>query len=289
MALLEGISSPADLKALDASGRKELAAEIRQVILNTVSKNGGHLATNLGAVELTLAVHTVFDSPKDSIVLDTGHQGYTHKLVTGRADRFSTLRQAGGLSGFLKRDESPHDAFGAGHAATSISAAAGMARARDLLKTPDRVVCIIGDSSIPNGMAFEALNDLGHRKTDILVILNDNDMSISRPVGALSHYLSRIITGRAYTSLRERTEHFVKSLPGVGLPIAKLAHHAEEFAKTVISPGLLFEELGFTYVGPVDGHDCEALIAMLRRVREMKGPVLLHAVTRKGKGYAPAE
>ncbi len=289
MALLEGITSPADLKALDAAGRRALAAEIRQVILRTVSKNGGHLATNLGAVELTLAVHTVFDSPRDSIVLDTGHQGYTHKLVTGRAGRFATLRQFGGISGFLRRDESPHDAFGAGHAATSVSAAAGMARARDLLKTSGRVVCIIGDSSIPNGMAFEALNDLGHRKSDILVILNDNDMSISRPVGALSRYFSRIITGKSYNSFRERAEHFVKGLPGVGPQMAKLAHHAEEFAKSVISPGILFEELGFTYVGPIDGHDCEAMIAMLRRVRDMKGPVLLHAVTRKGKGFAPAE
>src|ERR1700758_3865134 len=192
--MLEKIHSPADLKALDPAGRRALAAEIRQVILRTVSKNGGHLATNLGSVELSLALHTVYESPLDQIVFDTGHQGYTHKLVTGRAERFHTLRQMGGLSGFLKRDESEHDAFGAGHAATSISAAAGMAAARDLLKTREHVVCVIGDSSIPNGMAFEALNDLGHRKTDILVILNDNEMSISRPVGALSKYFSRIIT-----------------------------------------------------------------------------------------------
>ncbi|HTB23336.1 MAG TPA: 1-deoxy-D-xylulose-5-phosphate synthase [bacterium] len=289
MSILEGIASPADLKDLDPAKRRELAAEIRQLIVRTVSKNGGHLATNLGAVELTLAVHTVFDSPNDRIVLDTGHQGYTHKLVTGRTDRFHTLRQMGGLSGFLKRDESPHDSFGAGHAATSISAAGGMARARDLLKTNEHVVCIIGDSSIPNGMAFEALNDLGHRKTDLLVILNDNEMSISRPVGALSHYLSRIITGKTYTRFREQAEHFIKGLPAVGKQVAKLAHLAEEFAKSVISPGMFFEELGFTYVGPVDGHDCEALIGILRRIRTMKGPVLLHTVTRKGKGFAPAE
>src|SRR5665213_403586 len=266
MSVLETIASPADLKGLDAAGRRELASEIRQVIVKTVSKNGGHLAANLGSVELTLAVHTVFDSPHDRIVWDTGHQGYTHKLVTGRAGRFHTLRQKDGISGFLKRDESPHDSFGAGHAATSISAAAGMARARDLLKTRETVVCIVGDSSIPNGMAFEALNDLGHRKTDIIVILNDNEMSISRPVGALSHYLSRIITGRTYTGLRERAEHFIKGLPAIGPQVAKLAHLAEEFAKSVISPGVFFEELGFTYVGPIDGHDCEALISMRRSI-----------------------
>jgi 1-deoxy-D-xylulose-5-phosphate synthase len=289
MAILETIAGPADLKSLDPAGRRLLAKEIRQVILRTVSRNGGHLATNLGAVELTLAVHTVYDSPVDRIVLDTGHQGYTHKLVTGRAARFDTLRQLGGISGFLKRDESPHDSFGAGHAATSISAAAGMARARDLLKTRERVVCIIGDSSIPNGMAFEALNDLGHRKTDILVILNDNEMSISRPVGALSHYFSRIITGNTYNTFRERAEHFVKGLPGIGQQVAKLAHLAEEFAKSVVTPGVFFEELGFTYVGPVDGHDTEALIGILRRIQSMKGPLLLHAVTRKGRGFAPAE
>jgi 1-deoxy-D-xylulose-5-phosphate synthase len=290
MALLDSIQSPADLKGLDAAGRQALAGEIRQVILKTVSKNGGHLATNLGAVELTLAVHTVYDSPRDRIVLDTGHQGYTHKLVTGRAGRFHTLRQMGGISGFLKRDESEHDSFGAGHAATSISAAAGMAAARDILQTREHVVCIIGDSSIPNGMAFEALNDLGHRKTDILVILNDNEMSISRPVGALSKYFSRVITGKPYNQFRERAERFLKGLPAVGPQVAKIAHHAEEFAKSMVSPGVVFEELGFTYVGPVDGHDCEAVIDILSRIKaDMKGPVLLHTVTRKGKGFAPAE
>jgi 1-deoxy-D-xylulose-5-phosphate synthase len=289
MPLLENISSPADIKAFDAEGRKRLASEIRQTIVATVSKNGGHLAPNLGAVELTMALHTVFDSPVDKLVFDVGHQGYTHKLLTGRAARFHTLRQKDGISGFLRRDESPHDSFGAGHAATSISAAAGMARARDLLGTKERVVCVIGDGSIPNGMAFEALNDVGHRKTDLLVILNDNEMSISRPVGALSKYFSRIITGRTYTSLRERAETFVKGVPGIGAQVAKLAHLVEEFAKSVVSPGVFFEELGFTYVGPVDGHDCEALIQILKRIRGMKGPVLLHAVTRKGKGFAPAE
>lgn len=289
MALLEKIQSPADLKPLNAAERATLAAEIRQLILKTVSKNGGHLATNLGSVELSLAIHTVYDSPRDRIVLDTGHQGYTHKLVTGRAERFHTLRQMDGISGFLRRDESEHDSFGAGHAATSISAAAGMAAARDILQTKEHVVCVIGDSSIPNGMAFEALNDLGHRKTDILVVLNDNEMSISRPVGALSKYLSRVITGKPYNQFRERAERFLKGLP-YGPQMARLAHYAEEFAKSVVSPGVFFEELGFTYVGPVDGHDCEATIEILQRIKaDMKGPVLLHAVTRKGKGFAAAE
>ena len=289
MPILDTLKSPADLKPLNAAQRKELAAEIRRRIIETVSKNGGHLATNLGSVELTLAVHTVYDSPKDKIVLDTGHQGYTHKLVTGRAGSFHTLRQMGGISGFLKRDENEHDSFGAGHAATSISAAAGMALGRDILKTTERVVCIIGDSSIPSGMAFEALNHLGHAKTDILVILNDNEMSISKPVGALSKYFSRIITGKSYNQFRAEAEKFLKSLPAVGQQVARLAHHVEEFAKSVVSPGIFFEELGFTYVGPVDGHDCEATIDILRRIQGMKGPILLHAVTKKGKGFLPAE
>ncbi len=289
MPLLDKIGSPADLKGLNAGQRKELAGEIRRKIIETVSKNGGHLATNLGSVELTLAVHTVFDSPKDSIVLDTGHQGYTHKLVTGRAGNFHTLRQMGGISGFLKRDENEHDSFGAGHAATSISAAAGMALGRDILKTRDRVVCIIGDSSIPSGMAFEAMNHLGHAKTDILVILNDNEMSISKPVGALSRYFNRIITGKSYNQFRGEAEKFLKGIPTVGPQVARLAHHVEEFAKSVVSPGIFFEELGFTYVGPVDGHDCEATIDILRRIQGMKGPILLHVVTKKGKGFAAAE
>ena len=287
--MLERIHSPADLKGLQPAERRELALEVRRKIIETVSRNGGHLATNLGAVELTLAVHTVFDAPKDLIVLDTGHQGYTHKLVTGRAGNFHTLRQMGGLSGFLKRDESPYDTFGAGHAATSISAAAGMAIGRDILKTSEKVVCIIGDSSIPSGMAFEGLNHLGHAKSDILVILNDNEMSISKPVGALSKYLSRIVTGKAYNYIRGETERFLKGIPAVGGHVAKLAHSVEEFAKSIVSPGVFFEELGFTYVGPVDGHDCEAMIDILGRVKKMSGPILLHAVTRKGKGFEPAE
>ncbi len=287
--MLENIHSPADLKKLTAKDRARLAQELRDKILATVSANGGHLATNLGAVELTLAVHTVFDAPRDMVVLDTGHQGYTHKLLTGRYDRFHTLRKRGGISGFLRRSESPYDSFGAGHAATSISAAAGMAVARDILKTRDRVVCVIGDSSIPNGMAFEALNHMGHRKSDLLVILNDNEMSISKPVGALSTYLSKIIAGKAYNRARHEIEHLLKKIPGIGAQAARIAHHAEEFAKSVVSPGAFFEELGFTYVGPVEGHNCEALIEILRNCREMKGPVLLHAITRKGKGWAPAE
>jgi 1-deoxy-D-xylulose-5-phosphate synthase len=287
--MLENIKSPADIKRFTAKERRQLASEIREKIKATVTLTGGHLATNLGAVELSIAVHTAYDAPKDLIVLDTGHQGYTHKLLTGRYDRFHTLRQKGGISGFLKRDESPYDSFGAGHAATSISAAAGMAIGRDILKTHEKVVCIIGDSSIPSGMAFEGLNHLGHARTDIVVILNDNDMSISPPVGALSKYFARIITGKTYNYVRGEAEKFVKRIPGVGGTAARMAHHVEEFAKSVVSPGVFFEELGFTYVGPVDGHDCEALIEILGRVKDMKGPILLHAVTRKGKGFEPAE
>jgi 1-deoxy-D-xylulose-5-phosphate synthase len=289
MPVLNTIASPADLKKLNAAGRKELAGEIRRKIIETVSKNGGHLATNLGSVELTLAVHTAYDAPRDLIVLDTGHQGYTHKLVTGRAGNFHTLRQMGGVSGFLKRDESEYDTFGAGHAATSISAAAGMALGRDILKTHERVVCIIGDSSIPSGMAFEALNHMGTAKSDLLVILNDNEMSISRPVGALSKYFNRIITGKSYNQFRVDVEKFLHGIPAVGPQVARMAHYVEEFAKSVVSPGVFFEELGFTYVGPVDGHDCEALIEILGRIQGMKGPILLHAVTRKGKGFSAAE
>jgi 1-deoxy-D-xylulose-5-phosphate synthase len=287
--MLESIKGPADIKRLSAKERKLLATELRHKIKETVTVTGGHLAANLGAVELTLAVHTVFDAPKDLLVLDTGHQGYTHKLLTGRFDRFHTLRQKDGISGFLRRAESPYDTFGAGHAATSISAAAGMAIGRDILKTHEKVVCIIGDSSIPSGMAFEAMNHLGHSKTDLLVILNDNDMSISRPVGALSKYFSRIITGKTYNFVRGEAEKFIKRIPGVGAPAARIAHQVEEFAKSVVSPGVFFEELGFTYVGPVDGHDTEVLIEILTRIKEMKGPILLHAVTRKGKGFEPAE
>ncbi|MES2201343.1 MAG: 1-deoxy-D-xylulose-5-phosphate synthase [candidate division FCPU426 bacterium] len=287
--MLDQIQSPADIKAFSAEERNRLASEIRAKIIETVSANGGHLATNLGAVELTLAIHTVYDAPRDLVVFDTGHQGYTHKLLTGRASRFGTLRQKGGLSGFLKRDESPYDSFGAGHAATSLSAAAGMAIGRDILKTREKVVCVIGDSSIPNGMAFEALNHLGHSKTDLVVILNDNDMSISPPVGALSRYFSSIITGKTYNFVRGEAEKFMKAIPRLGKPAARLARQVEEFAKSLVSPGVFFEELGFTYVGPVDGHDTEAMIGILQRVKEMKGPILLHTVTRKGKGFVPAE
>ncbi len=289
MPYLDSIRSPRDIKGLSPRQRLELAGEIRAKILETVSKNGGHLATNLGSVELSLAVHTVFDAPGDQIVWDTGHQAYTHKLLTGRAGRFHTLRQLGGLSGFLRRDESPYDTFGAGHAATSVSAAAGMALARDIRRGEERVVCIIGDSSIPNGMAFEALNHLGHARPDLLVILNDNEMSISPPVGALSKYLSRIITDRNYNRARREAKELLKKIPGLGEQAAKMARHVEEIFKSMVSPGMLFEELGFTYVGPVDGHDVEALIKLLKRARDMKGPVLLHAITRKGKGFEAAE
>jgi 1-deoxy-D-xylulose-5-phosphate synthase len=290
MSLLESIHSPQDIKAFTPAQRLQLAAELRRTIIQTVAKNGGHLATNLGTVELSIAVHTVFEAPQDQIVWDTGHQAYTHKLLTGRYPLFHTLRQRQGISGFLRRSESPYDSFGAGHAGTSVSAAAGMALARDILKSRERVVCIIGDSSIPSGMAFEALNHLGHAKPDLLLILNDNEMSISPPVGALSKYLSRIITGKMYNQARHEAGKWLKRLPGgLARHATDMAHHLEELVKSVASPGIFFEELGFNYVGPVDGHDVEALIAILGRIRDMKGPVLLHAVTRKGKGFEAAE
>jgi len=290
MPLLDSIQSPADIKGFNPEQRRQLAAEARSLILRTVSQSGGHLAANLGTVELTIAVHTVFDTPGDQVVWDTGHNAYTHKLLTGRAGRFSTLRQKGGLSGFLRRDESIFDSFGAGHASTSISAAAGMALARDMRGGKEKVVCVIGDSSIPNGMSFEALNHVGHARPDLLVILNDNDMSISPPVGALSRYFSRIITHKAYNRARKEVESWLKRLPsGLGGPAAKLARHAEEMVKSLVSPGIFFEELGFLYVGPVDGHAQEDLIRTLREARTMQGPVLLHCVTKKGKGFEAAE
>jgi 1-deoxy-D-xylulose-5-phosphate synthase len=290
MGLLENILSPADIKNFNAEQRCQLAAEARELIIRTVSDTGGHLATNLGTVELTIAVHTVFDAPGDQLVWDTGHNAYTHKLLTGRASRFHTLRQAGGLSGFLRRDESLYDTFGAGHAATSVSAAAGMALARDIRGGKEKVVAIIGDSSIPNGMSFEALNHLGHARPDALIILNDNDMSISAPVGGVSKYLARLVAHPGYNKVRKEAQNLLKRLPGnFGEQAAKWARRGEEMAKGLMAPGMLFEELGFLYIGPVDGHDTETLIEILREVRNLEGPVLLHCVTTKGKGFKAAE
>ncbi|MEW6515302.1 MAG: 1-deoxy-D-xylulose-5-phosphate synthase [candidate division FCPU426 bacterium] len=287
--LLPTIHSPADLKKLPLASLKALAQEVRQEIIQTVSQTGGHLASSLGAVELTLALHRAYNTPEDLIVWDVGHQTYAHKLLTGRRERFATLRQEGGISGFPKREESPYDAFNTGHSSTSISAALGMARARDLAEKKHKVVAVIGDGSISNGLAFEALNDAGHQKTDLLVILNDNRMSISSPVGGLSNYLNQILTGRMYNRLKGQVEGLVAAIPAVGKSALKLTYYLEEIAKGLLVPGVLFEELGFRYFGPVDGHDLETLLATLERVRSLSGPIFLHVQTQKGKGFEFAE
>ncbi|MBI5970105.1 MAG: 1-deoxy-D-xylulose-5-phosphate synthase [Deltaproteobacteria bacterium] len=287
--LLERIDSPADLKRLDIAELPSLAAELRKLIIETVSNTGGHLASSLGAVELAIALHYVYDAPLDKIVWDVGHQAYAHKILTGRRKAFSTLRQAGGISGFPKLDESPFDAFGVGHSSTSISAALGMAAARDLAGRSNKVAAVIGDGSLTAGLAFEGLNQAGHLKKDITVILNDNEMSISKNVGALSSFLSRKITGRLATKVKKEVESFIKSIPMIGGRLIWIAKRAEDSLIAFLTPGMIFEGLGFHYIGPVDGHDVGALITALRDIEEVKGPILLHVLTKKGKGYGPAE
>jgi 1-deoxy-D-xylulose-5-phosphate synthase len=285
---LEGIASPEDLRRVPREKLPEVAAELRDSIVRTVSRNGGHLASSLGVVELTIALHYMFDSPRDRIVWDVGHQAYAHKILTGRRDEFQTLRTLGGISGFPRISESPHDAFGVGHSGTSISAALGMAAARDLSGGTNKVVAVIGDGSLSSGLAFEGLNHAGHLDPNLIVVLNDNEWSISQNVGALSGYLNRIMTGRFYTSLRRRVEGFLKSLPH-GQLMARIGKKAEELAKGFIVPGLLFEELGFTYIGPIQGHDLEDILRTFENLGNLEGPLLIHVVTSKGKGYAPAE
>jgi 1-deoxy-D-xylulose-5-phosphate synthase len=285
---LDSIGSPADLKKVPREKLPEVAREIRELIVETVSKTGGHLASSLGVVELAVALHYHMDSPVDRIVWDVGHQAYAHKILTGRRDVFHTLRTFGGISGFPRMSESPHDVFGTGHSSTSISAALGMAAARDLSGGKHRVAAVIGDGSLTSGLAFEGLNQAGHEGRDLLVVLNDNEWSIGQNVGALSGYLNRIMTGRLYTSFRRRVESFLKSMPK-GDFMARMGKKAEELTKGFIVPGLLFEELGFTYVGPIPGHDIGELLATLENLENLEGPVLLHVITSKGKGYGPAE
>jgi 1-deoxy-D-xylulose-5-phosphate synthase len=286
---LERINSPADLKGLDRSNLPHVAQEIRELIIRTVAKTGGHLASNLGSVELTLALHYVFNSPEDKILWDVGHQAYPHKILTGRRDRFETLRQESGISGFTRRDESPHDPFGAAHASTAISAALGMAEAREQHEKKFHVVAVVGDGALTAGLAWEGLNQVGHLKRDLLVILNDNTMSISPNVGAVSAYLNRVLVGRLAVRVRRETQKLLEYVPRVGSRMAELARRVEEMAKGLVTPGVLFEELGFTYVGPIDGHNLEHLLTTLGNVARLQGPVLMHVVTVKGKGYAPAE
>jgi 1-deoxy-D-xylulose-5-phosphate synthase len=288
MDLLETIERPADLKALSVIQLKALAQEIRDEMIRTVSGLGGHLASSLGAVELCLALHVVFDAPEDQLIWDMGYQAFAHKLVTGRRARFKTLKQLGGLSGFNHKDESPYDLFTTGHGGTALSTALGLALARDQVKAARQVVAIIGDASLGEGMALEALNHIGHIKPNLLVILNDNKMSISKPVGGLSRYLNRIITNPTYNRLRVDLERVVGKLPH-GSRFLRLGRKVEESLKGLLVPGLVFEELGFRYVGPIDGHHLSELITTLRNVRRLKGPILLHVATVKGKGYRFAE
>ena len=254
-----------------------------------VSNNGGHLASNLGVVELTLALHRKFDSPCDKIIWDVGHQTYVHKLLTGRLDRFKTIRQCHGLSGFPKRAESAHDCFETGHSSTSISAAVGFAKARDVLRECHHVVAVIGDGAMTGGMAFEALNHAGHSESNMIVVLNDNEMSISPNVGAMSSYLNRLRTDPLYDKRKEDIEDLLKRIPGIGSKVVKVVAKAKDSLKYLLVPGLIFEELGFTYLGPIDGHDQSLIEQVLEQAKQKKGPVLVHVVTRKGKGYKPAE
>lgn len=289
MSLLDQINSPKDLKKIPRESLPQLAQEIREKILAVVADKGGHLGASLGAVELTIALHTIFDPPQDRFVWDTGHQAYPHKLLTGRRDQFHSIRQYQGISGFLSRAESPYDTFGAGHAGTAISAALGMVEARDHQGGKYHVVSIIGDGAMTAGMAYEALNHAGALRRNMIVVLNDNEMSISKNVGALSAYLARIITGPLYTKVRNETAELLKTIPKIGRPMLMAARRAEESVKGLITPGLLFEEMGFRYIGPIDGHRLDHLLTTFENVKELEGPLLVHLITKKGKGYAPAE
>lgn len=286
---IEQIKSPSDLKKLQISELKKLAGEIREAIVYRVSKNGGHLASNLGVIELTIALHYVFKSPVDKIIWDVGHQSYTHKILTGRFERFSTIRKYGGISGFPKRDESEYDAFGTGHSSTSISAALGIIEGRDKNNKDFKVISVIGDGAMTAGLALEGLNNAGDLKKDLIVILNDNEMSISPNVGALSAYLNRILTGERYQKFKKETKSFLEGIPKLGDRAAKIAQKTEEMLKGLFLPGVLFEELGFNYVGPIDGHNIELLVETLKRIKTSSTPVLIHVITRKGRGYEFSE
>ncbi|MBV8403190.1 MAG: 1-deoxy-D-xylulose-5-phosphate synthase [Gammaproteobacteria bacterium] len=283
--LLAGIATPADLRQLPASELPELARQLREFLIHTVSTRGGHFAAGLGTVELTIALHYIYDTPFDRLVWDVGHQAYPHKVLTGRRDRLHTIKQDGGLAPFPTCAESEYDTFGVGHSSTSISAALGMAVAAARAGEARRVVAIIGDGAMTAGMAFEALNHAGSLPADLLVILNDNDMSISENVGALSNQFARALSGRVYAHLRESGKKVLRPMPAVW----ELARRSEEHLKGMVLPGTLFEELGFNYIGPLDGHDVKALVSTLRNIRKLRGPQFLHVVTRKGKGYPPAE
>ncbi len=287
--ILGSVDSPEDIRRLDLTGLNLLAQEIRQMIIDTVSAHGGHLSSSLGTVELTLALHHVFSTPEDRLIWDVGHQAYAHKIITKRKDLFHSLRQKGGISGFPRREESPYDVFNVGHSGTSISAAAGIAEARCLKKENFKVLAVIGDGSMGSGMAFEALNWSGDRKKNLIIVLNDNELSISPNVGALSSYLNRIMTAQRVTKFKSDLKTLLRSIPFVGRQMVNFSRQLEEAFKSFLVPGVIFEELGFTYVGPLEGHRLDNLIKNFENIREMSGPVLVHVVTRKGKGYKFAE
>lgn len=287
--LMAQINSPADLKGLSIEALQDLAGELRETIIETTSQTGGHLAPSLGAVELTIALHFVFEAPQDKIIWDVGHQAYAHKLITGRRDRFHTLRTYGGISGFPKRSESPYDTFDTGHSSTSISAGLGISTAKDLKGEAGKVISVIGDGSMTAGMAFEGLNQAGYMEKDLIVILNDNAMSIAPNVGALSSFISRKMTGKRFVNLKRDLENFVKTLPGVGENILNFVRKSEDSFVTFFTPGMMFEAFKFKYVGPIDGHRLDQLIDTFKNVSYLEGPVLVHTLTMKGKGYAPAE
>jgi 1-deoxy-D-xylulose-5-phosphate synthase len=287
--LLAEINSPEKLKKLSLPQLEQLSREIRQFLIETLSRTGGHLAPNLGVVELTIALHYVFNSPYDKFVWDVGHQSYVHKILTGRADQFDSLRKYKGLAGFPKRSESVHDIWETGHSSTSLSAAMGMAIARDLKKEKNKVIAIIGDGALTGGMALEAMNHIGHEDRDIITILNDNEMSIAPNVGALHNYLGKLRTGQSYRKAKEELESLVRKIPAVGGKLAKTAERMKDSLKYLLVSGILFEELGYTYLGPIDGHNLNELFECLNQAAQTKGPVLVHVITKKGKGYAPAE
>src|SRR4051812_23980269 len=286
--LLDTVDIPADIRRLRTDQLRQLADELREETISAVSVTGGHLGAGLGVVELTVALHYVFDTPRDRLIWDVGHQAYPHKIVTGRRARIRTLRQEGGLSGFTKRSESEYDPFGAAHSSTSISSGLGMAVARDLSGGNNNVVAVIGDGAMSAGMAYEAMNNAGAMNSRLIVILNDNDMSIAPPVGAMSAYLSRLYSGKTYRTLRDAAKQLGQHLPKI---IANRAERVEEYSRGfMVNGGTLFEELGFYYVGPIDGHNLDHLLPVLKNVRDMEtGPILVHVVTQKGKGYSPAE
>jgi 1-deoxy-D-xylulose-5-phosphate synthase len=296
---IEHIKSPQDLKSIKIEDLTALVEELRDIIIKRVSINGGHLASNLGVVELTIALHYVFNSPEDKIIWDVGHQSYAHKLLTGRHKDFDTLRRYGGISGFPRIAENPHDAFGTGHSSTSISAALGILEARDIIRKfqisnfkfqiPNKVIAVIGDGALTSGLAFEGLNHAGHLKKDLIVILNDNEMSISRNVGALSNYLNKILSGTFYRKFKKETKALLEGIPKIGETVAKIAERAEGSMKGFFLPGGLFEDLGFNYLGPIDGHDIPLLIETLNSIKDANEPTLIHVVTKKGKGYKFSE